>query len=118
MIAAKTENAIPFDVPNVELGHHDTQCSFDAVIKKYHLTDTHSFGWQLSSEGPIPTPRNWRRSVQDSRLLLRASGWFLATIRSNWRASCRFMMRFMPIVKERSRGNKISLGLECKKVKS
>lgn len=40
MIAAKRENAIPFDVPNVELGHHDTQCSFDAVIKKYNLIDT------------------------------------------------------------------------------
>ena len=40
MIAAKSENAIPFDVPNVELGHHDTKCSFDAVIKKYNLTDT------------------------------------------------------------------------------
>jgi hypothetical protein len=40
MIAAKSENAIPFDVPNVELGHHDSECSFDAVIKKYNLTDT------------------------------------------------------------------------------
>jgi hypothetical protein len=39
MIAAKRENAIPFDVPNVELGHHGTQCSFDAIIRKYNLTD-------------------------------------------------------------------------------
>jgi hypothetical protein len=39
MIAAKSENAIPFDVPNVELGHQGTQCSFDAIIQKYHLTD-------------------------------------------------------------------------------
>lgn len=37
--AAKRENAIPFDVPNVELGHHGTQCSFDAVIRKYNLRD-------------------------------------------------------------------------------
>jgi hypothetical protein len=39
MIAAERENAIPFDVPNVELGHHGTQCSFDAIIRKYNLTD-------------------------------------------------------------------------------
>lgn len=40
MIAAQREDAIPFDVPNVELGHHGEQCSFDAVIRKYNLTDT------------------------------------------------------------------------------
>ncbi len=31
------ENAIPFDIPNVELGHHGNECSFDAIIKKYNL---------------------------------------------------------------------------------
>jgi len=31
------QNAIPFDVPNVELGHQGEQCSFDAIIKKYEL---------------------------------------------------------------------------------
>ena len=24
-------------VPNAELGHHGDECSFDAIIKKYHL---------------------------------------------------------------------------------
>jgi len=33
------QGAIPFDVPNVELGHHGSECSFDAAIKKYNLTD-------------------------------------------------------------------------------
>lgn len=32
-------NAIPFDVPNVELGHHAKECSFEAILKKYELTD-------------------------------------------------------------------------------
>ncbi len=36
---AEQEGAIPFDVPGVELGHHDDKCSFDAVIAKYQLTD-------------------------------------------------------------------------------
>ena len=39
MEVAKREGAIPFDVPNVELGHNGPECSFDAIIKKYHLTD-------------------------------------------------------------------------------
>lgn len=39
MDVAWRQGAIPFDVPNVELGHHGTECTFDAVIKKYNLTD-------------------------------------------------------------------------------
>lgn len=34
---AKEENAVPFDIPDVELGHHGDECSFDAIIKKYEL---------------------------------------------------------------------------------
>jgi hypothetical protein len=34
---AKEANAIPFDVPNVGLGHHGEECSFDAIVKKYDL---------------------------------------------------------------------------------
>ena len=33
----KEKNAIPFDVPNVELCHHGEECSFAAIIKKYSL---------------------------------------------------------------------------------
>lgn len=32
-------NAIPFDVPGVELTHQQDQCTFDALIKKYQLKD-------------------------------------------------------------------------------
>ncbi len=39
MATAQREGAIPFDVANVELGHKGAECSFDAIIKKYHLTD-------------------------------------------------------------------------------
>ena len=31
------DKAIPFDIPNVDLGHHGEECSFDAIIKKYEL---------------------------------------------------------------------------------
>ena len=37
-IAAR-ENAIPYDIPNVELGHHGPHCSFDAFVDRYELTD-------------------------------------------------------------------------------
>jgi hypothetical protein len=36
---AKKQNAIPFDIPNIELGHHGDKCSFDAIIEKYNLND-------------------------------------------------------------------------------
>ena len=36
---ADRENAIPYDIPDVELGHHGAQCSFDAFIERYELTD-------------------------------------------------------------------------------
>ncbi len=36
---ARTQNAIPFDVKDAELGHHGEMCSFDAIMKKYGLED-------------------------------------------------------------------------------
>lgn len=36
---AKTAPAIPFDCPGDELGHHGQECSFDAILKKYALTN-------------------------------------------------------------------------------
>ena len=35
---AEREGALPFDVPDVELGHHGKECSFEAILKKYKLT--------------------------------------------------------------------------------
>ena len=37
-VAAET-GAIPFDAPDVELGHHEGRCSFEAIIQKYELKD-------------------------------------------------------------------------------
>jgi hypothetical protein len=36
--AADREQAIPYDVPNVEFGHHGKECSFEAILKKHNLT--------------------------------------------------------------------------------
>jgi hypothetical protein len=39
MEVARREDAIAFDVPGVELGHHGDRCSFDAFLEKYRLAD-------------------------------------------------------------------------------
>jgi hypothetical protein len=36
---AREQDAIPYDVPNVELTHAGPLCSFDAFLKKYNLED-------------------------------------------------------------------------------
>ncbi len=33
MEIAKREQAIPFDVPNVEFGHHGKACSFEGILQ-------------------------------------------------------------------------------------
>ena len=39
MTVAEREGAIPFDVPGVELGHHDGKSSFEAMVSKYQIGD-------------------------------------------------------------------------------
>jgi len=36
---AHESGAIPFDVNGVELGHHDGDCSFQTIVKRYGLKD-------------------------------------------------------------------------------
>ena len=37
MEVAKREDAIAYDVKDVELGHHGEECSFDAIVKKFGI---------------------------------------------------------------------------------
>lgn len=39
MAVAEREGALPYDVPNVELGHVNGRCSFESIMLKYGLTD-------------------------------------------------------------------------------
>ena len=39
LAVAEREGAIPFDVAGVEFSHQGDECSFDAIIHKYGLTD-------------------------------------------------------------------------------
>ena len=37
--ATRETGAIPFDAPDVELGHHENRCSFESIMLKYGLPD-------------------------------------------------------------------------------
>src|SRR3989440_6095912 len=39
LATARDRNAIPYDVPDVELTHLGEQCSFDAFLRKYDLDE-------------------------------------------------------------------------------
>jgi len=36
---ARTLDGTPFDMRGVEIGHHETRCSFESLLAKYHLED-------------------------------------------------------------------------------
>ncbi len=36
---AQREDAIPYDVQGIELGHRGKECSFEVILKTYNLTD-------------------------------------------------------------------------------
>ena len=59
MDEAKRLNATPYDVANVELGHHGKECSFEAILKKYQLSGNAALvllGKIVN--GPTPTTRS------------------------------------------------------------
>ncbi len=39
LVVAKREDAIPYDVEGVELGHVGGRCSFESIMVKYNLTE-------------------------------------------------------------------------------
>lgn len=39
MEVAEAENATPFDMPGVELGHKEGRCSFETIVEKYNIQD-------------------------------------------------------------------------------
>lgn len=36
---ARAQGATPYDVPDVELGHHEGRCSFEAIVERYGIDD-------------------------------------------------------------------------------
>ena len=73
---AKRLDATPYDVQDVELGHHGKECSFEAILKKYELTgDPALYCLGGSSTAPTPTTRSTiNRRGQDWKLSPKAFG--------------------------------------------
>lgn len=79
--AAKREGAIPYDIPDVELGHHGPQCSFDAFIDRYELADGGLAGLALIVRGADTEDRTLTR---ESAGLYAAATGFQATSRDDF----------------------------------
>ena len=56
MQEAKRLDAIPYDVKDVELGHHGKECSFEAILKNMHSPTIRRWSClERSSTARIPT---------------------------------------------------------------
>ena len=78
---AKRESAIPYDIPNVELGHHGSHCSFDAFIDRYELADPALAGLARIVRGADTDDRGL--TVESAGLYAAATG-FQATSRDDF----------------------------------
>ena len=100
------QGAIPFDVPNVELGHHGSECSFDAVIKKYNLTDPALARLAVIVRGADTAANELALQSAGLEAVAEASGSSIATITSFWSERCPCTTRCMHIVKIPKKGRR------------
>jgi protein-tyrosine-phosphatase len=81
LATAKRENAIPYDVPDVELGHRGPLCSFDAFIDRYELADPALAALAMIVRG---ADTDDRRLTPESAGLYAAATGFQATSRDDF----------------------------------
>jgi len=62
---AERIGATPFDVKGVELGHHGKECSFEAILKKYHLASDRALAFARQD-------CEWRRHRQHTLAAVRS----------------------------------------------
>jgi rhodanese-related sulfurtransferase len=80
----ETAEAIPFDVPGVEFGHHGERCSFDAFIEQFNLrepaldrlarvvraADTHRLDLAPEAAGLLAISTGLGKTIADDHALL------------------------------------------------
>ena len=82
---AERTGAIPYDVPGVELGHHGSECSFDAILKKYLLRTAALLQLaRIVRGGGTPPTRISPRNPGGWKRLPMGSGTSSTTTTSNW----------------------------------
>lgn len=72
---AEREGALPFDVPDVELGHQDGGSSFESFIRKYNLTDPALL--QLAQIVRAADTQHHEAALEGEGLRQIANGWHL-----------------------------------------
>ena len=88
LATAEREGAIPYDVPGVELGHHDGACSFEAFITVYGLTDPALLALARIVRAADTQDRSLAPEGEGVRQI--ANGWHLL----NWRLDQRLQVGF------------------------
>jgi hypothetical protein len=88
---------IPFDIPNVELGHHGEECSFDAIIKKYGLDKKYPALIELAkivrgADTPNRNLTSYSECLLHWRLVLALL--YPKMIMIRWPSNFTYMMRF------------------------
>jgi hypothetical protein len=74
MSEAERLDAIPFDVPDAELGHHGQECSFEAIVKKYRLTADAALGLMARIVNGADTDNSLYRQPEGAGLKAIAEG--------------------------------------------
>lgn len=76
------QGAIPYDTAGVELGHHGAECSFDAILAKYNLTDPALRqlarivrGADTADKGLTPESRGLEAIAEGFRRMAQAGGY-------------------------------------------
>jgi len=87
---AEREKATPFDIAGVELGHVGPECSFDAFIHKYRLTDAALLDLAVIVRAGKPARRADHdivgsiASVQGRAWVHRVSPWQQRSLGTDW----------------------------------
>src|SRR2546425_706610 len=105
MKVAEREQAIPYDVPGVELGHHGEHCSFDAFLEKYKLDDPALRALALIVRGSCPRSRPTPAVALDPHSRGRSPRF--------WRGPCRGVVSAEPPCQRTGHRSRAREGITC-----
>lgn len=104
-VVAERDGAIPFDAPGVELGHHGAECSFDAILEKYHISDPALHKLALIVRGADTAAKDLTPESRGLEAIATVSAACMTTTSSSWRPSPSCMTPSTPSV-SRARGKR------------
>jgi hypothetical protein len=102
MAVVRTEDATPFDVADVELGHQDKECTFDAIMKKYNLGDPALQRLAIIVRGADTEAKDLAPECRGLEAIAEGFGLSTKTIKNCWSMNCRSTTPSMLIVKKSS----------------